>query len=372
MSKEKIINIFQQTPSSSSLIQRIQATKQLLVQDWEERMVRMSKNPKVIDRILSLPEELQYRFFGEQITEETQASLQNYALRYLRIQYGRVKRDIINMNWIDLPTLFNQLFKAFTKDDYQYKNQSYYNVDEVVVLLYLKNQFVEKISMPQMKFLLIDEVQDYNSAQILLLNKLFPRSQFTMVGDENQSIFNSHIRFDKIIEHFDSRPAAIQLYNLLNSYRSSGSITKLFSQLALNNDQWEIVPIRPEGDIPIARKTVKTSELIEFITEIQKKINQQILTIITKTDQQANELYSQIGKDQLQALNCEILPITLSKGLEFDHVLIYQVSEDNYHNQRDKRILYTAASRAMKNLFVNYSNSISSLLAEGSYIESKV
>lgn len=363
ISTKRIIATFNETPSSSSLIQRIQATKQLLLTQWEERMVKMSNNPKVIDRILSLPEDLQYRFFGERITEDSQEALKGYALRYIRIQYSMVKRSILSMNWINISKLFEQLYQAYTERDYIFNESSFYNVDEAVVILYMYNQFIDKIAMPQMKFILIDEVQDYNSAQILLLNKLFPRSQFTMVGDENQAIFNSNIKFDTILKHFQKRPVKAQLYHLVNSYRSSGAVTKFFSQLAANNDQWEIVPIRPDGNIPSIKQTDTTQDLVQFIKEIQEQIQQQKLTIITKTDEQASEFRQQIGEEYLQSLHCEILPISLSKGLEFDHVLIHQVSEENYQNQRDQRILYTAASRAMKNLYISYSGAVSPLIS---------
>lgn len=369
LSKSKIISIFNQTPTQSTLLHRIQATKQLLLRHWEERMINLSKNPKIIDRILSLPEELQYRFFGDQITDDSKGGLQRYALKYLHIQFGKVRRDIVSMNWIDLPLLFKQLFKEYAGYDYHFNNTAYFNLDEAVVLLFIYNQFVEKISMSQMKFLLIDEIQDYTSAQILLLNKLFPRSQFTMVGDENQSIFNSYIAFNDIIQHFDNRSTRVELYNLLNSYRSSGSITNFFSHFALNNDQWKIVPIRPEGNLPSMNRTENIEELIQYIEEIQKVIGQQALTIITKTAQQADDLIAEIGEQRLKSLECNILPITLSKGLEFDHVLIHQVSQDNYHTEGDRRILYTAASRAMKNLFISYSDSLSVFIPKAKYIE---
>ncbi|MEG0474923.1 MAG: ATP-binding domain-containing protein, partial [Carnobacterium sp.] len=58
----------------------------------------------------------------------------------------------------------------------------------------------------------------------------------------------------------------------------------------------------------------------------------------------------------------DVLPISLSKGLEFDNVLIYDASEDNYSTERDQKILYTAISRGMKNLFITYKRKLSRLL----------
>ena len=35
-------------------------------------------------------------------------------------------------------------------------------------------------------FILVDEVQDYTEAQLLLLLTLFPKASFTLAGDENR------------------------------------------------------------------------------------------------------------------------------------------------------------------------------------------
>ncbi|CPO12034.1 Helicase IV [Staphylococcus aureus] len=58
----------------------------------------------------------------------------------------------------------------------------------------------------------------------------------------------------------------------------------------------------------------------------------------------------------MQQIN--IYPISLSKGLEFDHVLIFNVNEDEYVSKRDKKILYTAISRSMQNIYITYQSKL--------------
>lgn len=65
------------------------------------------------------------------------------------------------------------------------------------------------------------------------------------------------------------------------------------------------------------------------------------------------------------SLGIEVLLISVSKGLEFDYVLIYKRSEENYNSQRDWKILYTAISRAMKQVFVTYEKKLTRLLFQG-------
>ena len=42
-----------------------------------------------------------------------------------------------------------------------------------------------------------------------------------------------------------------------------------------------------------------------------------------------------------------VLPLTLAKGLEFDAVLVADVSESSYGGDHNRLLLYTAATRAI-------------------------
>ena len=362
VSTEKILKSFEQTPDSSPLIARIQATRQLLSSNWERRMTKLAQKPNVIDRVMSLPETLQQKFFNELITDDSPQTINKYAKRYVHIQYSQVTRDVRGLAWINLQGIFEKIYFAYTQEVYQFNPDGILNIDEAVVFIYIYNRFIEKLSLTNMRFVLVDEVQDYTEAQIRLLVSLFPKSAFTMVGDENQAIFNANIKFQDIINNFSARSENVELYQLVNSYRSSGSITRLFNRLATNNDEWEIVPIRPAGNEPKIIKVETKADNIKLLEEIHQELDGKALTLITKTMVEADELEQLLGQELLDRLNLTIIPISLSKGLEFDNVLIHNASNDNYHTQRDKRILYTASSRAMKNLYITFSDSLTEFL----------
>ena len=54
-----------------------------------------------------------------------------------------------------------------------------------------------------------------------------------------------------------------------------------------------------------------------------------------------------------------ITTVHLSKGLEFDEVIVPFSSANNYHTDVDKSILYIACTRAMHQLTLTYSKEIS-------------
>lgn len=361
VSPNRILSTFKETPDSSPLIARMQATRQLLASNWQRRMTKQAKKTTIIDRVMSLPESLQQKFFNELITDDSEHTINKYANRYVRIQYSKVTRELNDLSWINLRAIFSNLYTQYTNEEYQFNQDGTVNMDEAVVMLYIYNRYIEKIAIPKMKFVLVDEVQDYTAAQIRLLASLFPRSAFTMVGDENQAIFNANIQFNDIIANFSSRSEQVKLYQLVNSYRSSGSITRLFNRLATNNESWEIVPIRPAGSEPKMFEINTSEDYLNLLKDINHELDEMKLTIITKTMEEAEYLEALIDKKQLEKLNMNVIPISLSKGLEFDNVLIHNASDDNYMTQRDKRILYTASSRAMKNLYITYKNKLTDI-----------
>lgn len=59
-----------------------------------------------------------------------------------------------------------------------------------------------------------------------------------------------------------------------------------------------------------------------------------------------------------------IMPIYLSKGLEFDAVFICDVSATNYRSAADKRLLYIGCTRALHRLHLLWEGDPSPLLKE--------
>src|SRR5690606_34346974 len=89
-----------------------------------------------------------------------------------------------------------------------------------------------------------------------------------------------------------------------------------------------------------------------------------MLAIICKTPSQAKALYDCLSAPDVYLLNEEstlfregvvVTTATMAKGLEFDEVIVPDVSSDNYKNEMDRSMLYIACTRAMHRLTVTYS-----------------
>ena len=95
------------------------------------------------------------------------------------------------------------------------------------------------------------------------------------------------------------------------------------------------------------------------------------IAIICKDDKETNEVYKKLSKlgltinlitDKNEEYHggVSILPSYLSKGLEFDAVILYNANEDNYKDDIiSQKLLYVAITRAMHELYINYTGNIS-------------
>lgn len=362
ISKEKIAELYHSTPNFPKLIDKIQATKKRLENYWEERIAKQAKSTAIQNQILSLSEDMQKKYFGEIISDDSEKNIYKYGKKLLAKKYRMITKSIKNNEWLDKQLFFNEIYKEYSQKMYDFGKKDFYTLDEAVAFTLIEHMLIEKINVPKISFILVDEVQDYTQAQISLLLELFPKSAFTLVGDENQAIFNSTISFEELEALFTEKQLGIKRYDLLKSYRSSGAITKLFQQLVMNDKKMDIVSVRKDGKEPVFESYDSSANFVEVLTKILSEIQREKMTIITKNEQDAVEVATLLSKASIPEARIEVLSIDFSKGLEFDNVLLYNVSPSNYVSDRDRRILYTAISRAMKFLVVTSNKQLSSMI----------
>lgn len=349
LSKKTIEKIYEKVPAHPKLIDRLQATKKALMSEWKNHLLKQAKSPAVQNQVLSLTKDRQLKLFGELISDDSEQSIAAYARKLLQKNYRKITRQIEEMAWVDEHRLFERIYEKRYGSAYVWQHTR--TVDEAVILLAIHHLLVEKVNVPAFRYLLIDEVQDYTLAQLGLLIELFPKTHFTLVGDENQAIFNSSTTFADIMRCFDDYHLPIHRYDLRNSYRSSGAITELFKTYAVDQEKIDIVSIRPQGKEPEYRSFRSSEELLEILAEILASLKGEKAAIITQTEEETQTLQESIKKSSYGLENCQIIPLSLAKGLEFDHVILYPFENDR-DEQRRRRQMYTAISRGMKSIVV--------------------
>lgn len=270
---------------------------------------------------------------------------------------------------IDLPENIEDIL------DFTFKNlnNDVLSYGDAVALSFLNLKLNTNNGYSEIRQIVIDEAQDYYPIHFEILNLLFPKSRYTILGDINQTIgkqenLSLYERVNKILCKKKST-----LITMDKSFRSTSEILE-FSKKFLN-DEFKINSFSRKGNAPIVYSSSTLAELKDnIINEIKtsRENNHKSIGLICKTEKEASSLY-EILKDEIQIKLIKsdsmatldgtfIIPIYLSKGLEFDSVLILNTDKNTYYSKDDKNLLYIACTRALHRLSLFYTGEISPLL----------
>ncbi|UZQ50030.1 RNA polymerase recycling motor HelD [Clostridium kluyveri] len=247
------------------------------------------------------------------------------------------------------------------------------NYEDQPPLLYLKGAIGDLPKTSEIKYVIIDEAQDYTPLQYEIFHQLFQSASITILGDLHQSInpFMNVGDYSNISNIFSKDNTCI--INLTKSYRSTIEITK-FSRRLLNKEISDEC-VERSGDEPLLLDFIDEEAIKERLLEDIKIYNEKgykSIGIITRTVKEAEEVYSflkdkvyvkSIMKDDDKYVSDTlVIPSYLSKGLEFDVVLIYNAGDGNYSCEEERLLFYTACTRALHALCIYYSGKITPLL----------
>lgn len=251
---------------------------------------------------------------------------------------------------------------------YQKLEKNKLEYSDVFPLAYTKIFFEKVEDYGYVKHLLIDEMQDYTPIQYAVINQLF-RCKMTILGDEYQAVNPySAASIGKIRAVFENSKCV----TLCKSYRSTIEIAEFAQRISPNPD---IIPVERHGERPGVIGLVTNEEQIDAIRKLILEFRQSEYTnigIICRTSKMADELYRNLqeieGVHLLDFSSTEfedgiiITSAHMSKGLEFDQVLIPNVSDEEYQSEMDRKMLYVACTRAMHKLTLSYVGEISKWL----------
>lgn len=356
---------------------------------------------KLRERILYLLEPYEKNRVGEVAEDIKNYGSQNDETEILKQSKSVVKNEIksiyseiYKMTDFNIIDIYKELFEnlesfsnlIISEDDDEYINEvkfytlemiksKKFNYEDQHALLYLKGALGDILKISEIKYVIIDEAQDYTPLQYEILYKLFNNASITILGDLNQSInpFMNLGSYTNILDIFPKDETCI--INLTKSYRSTIEITEFSKKLLSNNVNYECVA--RTGDKPIVLGFSDENNINEQLLKdikIYKEKGYKSIGIITKTIKEAQDVHNFL-KDKVNVnalLNDEdeyvndtlVIPAFLAKGLEFDVVLIYNAGDENYDCEEERLLLYTACTRALHILRIYYLGECTKLLKE--------
>lgn len=244
-------------------------------------------------------------------------------------------------------------------------------------------------SYDKVAYIVVDEAQDFGVSIFYVLKKVFDKAYFSIMGDVAQNI-NYDIGMN------DWEALTKKVFNekndvfctLSKSYRNTLQISNVALNI-LNKAEFKIYPIDPFArigkEVEINKKD-SFDEMIKYTAESVKKVYDdgfETVGVICKTQCEANKVSKalkryfkstkvdivDINVIEMDENNSEfasgimVLPVKLSKGLEFDAVILWNVNEESYEcKDKDIKLLYVAVTRALHELYICYNGNISQIL----------
>lgn len=244
--------------------------------------------------------------------------------------------------------------------------------EDIAPIMYIKLRYFGNEEFKNIKCVVVDEAQDFGVFSYYILRNVLNQANFSIFGDLAQGIYsyraieNWHDIQDGIFE--DS-----EYLNLRKSYRTSIEIMSEANKISSAINLGEAKPVIRESG-PVIKTKVDSKSKNEYIAKRVKDYldngyksiaivykNQTEMAKISKLLKENNIENEIIYKDQ-EKYNGGVCILTsyLSKGLEFDVVIVADSDESNYvsSNVLDMKLLYVAMTRALHKLELIYTDKI--------------
>ncbi|MER0284578.1 3'-5' exonuclease [Clostridioides difficile] len=327
--------------------------------DWiQSRFDAYNKYP-VKRRLEKVAEDIRYRFETDNIMEE---------------DLPRVKSILKNLNGMlkikNTLLLYKDFFKQMNISNmFVMPEKKTLEWSDVYPFIYIHAAYEGLQEDKVIRHIVIDEMQDYTPIQYAVINLLF-KCKKTILGDFGQLVNPNHTHtLDDMKQLYDDG----ELVMLNKSYRSTFEIINFTKKI---QDISSLEPIERHGEEPdLLKCNNEQDEINKIKIEIEefKKSDNATLGIILKTDNDAKAIYDVLREEySVHLISSEsssftkgvsITSIKMSKGLEFDEVIVPSVNNKTYYSDYDRSLLYIACTRAMHKLKLTYVGTLTQLIS---------
>lgn len=232
--------------------------------------------------------------------------------------------------------------------------------DDLAPLLYLTLKLKGNIIKEDIRHVVIDEAQDYNTLQFRVIKELTKCSSMTIVGDTNQRLvpFDGKIAMTGLKDVF--KDFDLEEYSLEKSYRSTREIMEFANgylkenkvvPLVRQGDKVEVLTFSDNGELEAIVKN-KLKEYKEKDYESIAIICKDLKTIEAIGEPLRKNLHIKVMEDEYQIFTAGtvMMPSYYAKGLEFDAVILLE--DGTVEEGNDENIKYVMSTRALHNLMI--------------------
>ncbi|KEO81302.1 RNA polymerase recycling motor HelD [Tumebacillus flagellatus] len=363
------------------LLEELRAiSKQELEKGWVDEEIELLDPETYLKAYQRLRKKKQ---FTENSFDDYEKERDQLAYMVVQEHFKKLRSGVKRLRFLNVPAVYRNLFaneelarrlhddlparwQEIAAKTVELVNDAYLAYEDATPYLYLKERLEGFQTNNSIRHVFVDEAQDYSPFQFAFLKRLFPRAKMTVLGYFNQAIYahaNPNSSFDWLNTLYG--PEETELFVLTKSYRSTRQIVEFTKEMLRDNANIE--PFNRPGSEPTVQQLPNHSELAARITDRILQLQgegHRTIGLICKTAAESRQAYDALkGNLDLRLITQEsgsfeagiqVIPAYLAKGVEFDAVVIYNASREQYGRESERKLFYTACTRAMHELHVYF------------------
>ena len=403
MSYDKILNLFINTYKNLTFKRRIEEIKKHIFSriknnkmSIEEiiKLKRTARIKKLEKEDLPKEEIMQKRIEIFEEYEKVLKLLEKDDMRIMDFYFKEIEEKSALQYYEDFITNFvydkietQEIAEYMVRNTLENIKKGEVTFEDLAPIVYIHYKIYGAKFKAKLKHVIIDEAQDYGEFQFSTLKTILDSNSMTILGDIAQGVhsYRGIENWQRFIDvEFPEKGATY--ITLDKTYRTTSEIMEIANKILDLLPEYErktIVKGKPvihgENSINVY-KHKNENEIINKIIErleFYRKCNYKSIAIIGKDFEECKKIKSKLSKlvknvtiikskDSEYHAGISIVPSYLSKGLEFDAVILYNVNDEKYKAEDilDIKLLYVAMTRAMSNLDINYIGTISNMLQD--------
>lgn len=318
-----------------------------------------------------------------EIQEAVKLQEKQYMVLWSKLDLLSCYRDFLQESTPSLPEEVDRtLWEKTCRHSLSILNRKRVETEDLAPLICLQQKINGLPKKLQIYHTVIDEAQDFSVYQFDVLKNLAGNSSFTIVGDLSQGIHsyrgiqNWQDAMEKVFT--DDGP---QYASLVQSYRNTIEIMEFANGVAKKapyTGQVLAHPVLRHGEEPAIIQMDSPKEVLSAIGERIMHLQREgykTIAVIHKTMEACRKTVQALRKtmdiplqmltsnDQQYRGGVMLIPSYMAKGLEFDVVIMADVSEASFGaNPMDARLLYVCFTRPLHRLYGYYTGRISPLV----------
>ncbi|MED3562448.1 RNA polymerase recycling motor HelD, partial [Bacillus xiapuensis] len=307
-SKEAIYDYFYSLDPSYSIPNRMQLVKEWLLRELKRKVRKERSKSWVEEEMQFLDKEDFLEAFKTLQTNNrfTENSFDDYdsekrllADMVVKEKFKPIFAKVKKMKFVDMPAIYEQLFEEnsdgtvpdvwtqICTQTVKKLQKSEIAYEDATPFVYLQDLIEGRTSNTSIRHIFIDEVQDYTPFQFAYLQKLFPYSKMTLLGDFNQAIFSGATGSATVLTDQNISNDEVERIVLTKTYRSTKEIVEFTRALIEGGEQIE--PFNRSGKKPVVMN-VEKARIHEFVLEKIKEMQRdghRTIPVICRTDKES-------------------------------------------------------------------------------------